>query len=290
MLDWIVRRVVVLARMVKIEHSIFALPFAYLGAFVAARGWPGWRVFLVLSVAMVSVRSYAMAFNRLLDLPYDRENPRTQQRELVIGTVRQTEAWLFMAANAAVFVLACWALNRLCLLLAFPVLLLAGIYSYTKRFTWLCHFLLGLVLGLSPLAGWLAVRPELTGTLMPVMLFMAGVIFWVAGFDMLYACQDMEFDRSRCFYSLPAVLGASTALALSSFCHVNASLFFCFGGWAAGLGWPYYTAWGVVSLVLLCEHLLISANDLSRMNLAFFTLNGIVSILLFGGVAWGLQV
>ena len=181
-----------LARLVKIEHSVFALPFAYIGLFVAAGGWPGWRAFLLLSLAMVAMRSFAMAVNRLADLRYDRANPRTAGRELVTGEVTSLQAWVFTAGCAVVFVVACWGLNRLCLVLAPVVLVWGAFYSLTKRFTWLCHFVLGSVLGLAPVAGWLAVDPRFT---LPAILFGCGVTFWTAGFDVLYACQDVDFDR-----------------------------------------------------------------------------------------------
>ena len=271
----------ILARMVKIEHSVFALPFAYLGAFLAAGGWPGLKPFLLLTLAMVAVRSFAMAFNRLTDLPYDRKNPRTMNRPLVSGEIGVGATWVFLALTAAVFVLCCWGLNPLCLRLSGPALLWSAVYSFTKRFTWLCHFFLGSVLGLAPLAGWLGVTPALSMT--PVFFFL-GVTFWVAGFDLLYACQDTDFDRKEGLFSMPARLGAPVALAVSTFCHVNATLFFLLGVWSAGLGWISYAVWAAASLILLGEHTIISAQDMSRVNLAFFTMNGGISVAFFLGV------
>jgi 4-hydroxybenzoate polyprenyltransferase len=266
-----------LARLVKIEHSVFALPFAYIGLFVAAGGWPGWRPFLLLTLAMVAMRSFAMAVNRLADLRYDRINPRTSRRELVTGEVPVRRAWVFTAVCAAVFVGACAGLNALCLALAPVALVWGAFYSLTKRFTWLCHFVLGSVLGLAPVAGWLAVRPEFA---LPAILFGCGVTCWTAGFDVLYACQDVEFDRQQGLKSLPARFGIGTALALAAFSHVDAALFYLLAGYAAGLSWIYYAFWAACSAVLLVEHRLISENDLSRVNVAFFTLNGIVAALL----------
>uniref|UniRef100_I2PY20 4-hydroxybenzoate polyprenyltransferase n=1 Tax=Desulfovibrio sp. U5L TaxID=596152 RepID=I2PY20_9BACT len=266
-----------LARLVKVEHSVFALPFAYIGLFVAAGGWPGWRPFLLLTLAMVAMRSFAMAVNRLADLRYDRLNPRTSRRELVTGEVPVGQAWVFAAVCAAVFVAACGGLNPLCLALAPVALVWGAFYSLTKRFTWLCHFVLGSVLGLAPVAGWLAVRPEFA---LPAILFGCGVTCWTAGFDVLYACQDVEFDRQQGLKSLPARFGIGTALALAAFSHVDAALFYLLAGYAAGLSWIYYAFWAVCSAVLLVEHRLISENDLSRVNVAFFTLNGIVAALL----------
>ena len=266
-----------LARLVKIEHSVFALPFAYIGLFAAAGGWPGWRAFALLTVAMVAMRSYAMAVNRLADVRYDRINPRTMGRELVTGEVSVRAAWIFTAGSAVVFVAACAGLNALCLILSPVVLVWGAFYSLTKRFTWLCHFVLGSVLGLAPVAGWLAATPEFA---LPAILFGCGVTCWAAGFDVLYACQDVDFDRSQGLHSIPSRFGVGTALALAAFAHVDAAAFYLLAGWAAGLSWVYYVFWGVCSAVLLVEHRLLSKDDLSRINMAFFTLNGIVAALL----------
>ena len=274
------RKIVLLARMVKIEHSIFALPFAYLGMLWAAGGWPGWRVFIALTVAMVAVRSFAMAVNRLADLPIDAKNPRTLTRPLVTGEIGVAETRVFIAVSAAVFVAACWFLNPLCLMLSPAALVWSGLYSFTKRFTALCHFFLGSVLGLAPLAGWLAVSPAVE--MAPVLLAL-GVTFWVGGFDILYACQDVEFDRSEGLHSLPALLGVGPALAVSTFSHVVTSLFFLLAGWASGAGLVYLAVCLAVAAILLLEHRLISEQDMSRVNLAFFTLNGFVAVFLFAG-------
>lgn len=276
-----IHRITLLARMVKIEHSIFALPFAYIGVFAAAQGWPGWRVFTLLTVAMVCVRSFAMGVNRLTDLKFDRLNPRTQDRPLVTGEIRPMEAGLFCLLTAIIFIAACAGLNPLCLALAPLALAWSAFYSLTKRFTWLCHFVLGSVLGLAPVAGWIAYDPVIT---LPAVLFLCGVTFWVAGFDILYACQDVTFDKENGLHSIPARFSVPTALTLSSFTHVNTTLFFLLAGWAAGLGWMYLLFWAVVSAVLVWEHRLIAPNDLSRINLAFFTLNGCIAIVLFAGV------
>ncbi len=271
---------VLLARMVKIEHSIFALPFAYLGMLWAAGGWPEGRVFGFLTLAMVAVRSFAMAMNRLLDLRFDAENPRTRTRPLVTGEVSVRQTVVFVAVCAAVFVGACWGLNPLCLALSPVALLWSALYSLTKRFTFLCHFFLGSVLGLAPLAGWLAVTPHVA--IAPVLLAL-GVMLWVGGFDILYACQDEDFDRRHGLHSLPARMGVPTALALSTFSHAVTGIFFLLAGWAAGAGVIYAGFCAGVVAILLYEHRLISATDLSRVNLAFFTLNGFVAVLLFAG-------
>ena len=181
---------------------------------------------------------------------------------------------------AVVFVAACLGLNTLCLVLSPVALVWGAFYSLTKRFTWLCHFALGSVLGLAPVAGWLAFRPEFA---LPAILFGCGVTCWVAGFDVLYACQDVEFDRAQGLASMPARFGVGTSLILAAFAHVDASAFFLLAGYAAGLSGWYYLFWGLCSAVLLVEHRLIGENDLSRINMAFFTLNGVVAVLLGAG-------
>ncbi len=277
----------VLCRMVKIKHSIFALPFAYMGAFLAARGWPGWETMIVLTIAMVAVRSFAMAVNRLVDLPIDRANPRTQGRPLVTGEVTPAQTWGFIAVSGIAFVLACSAMNPLCFALSPVALGMSAVYSVLKRFTWCCHFFLGAVLGLAPLAGSLAVTPVLA---VPVALFFWGVLFWVAGFDILYSCQDEAFDKEQGLYSVPVLVGLRSALLVSSFCHVNTAIFFLMAGWAADLSWAFYVVWAFMSVVLFVEHVIISPEDMSKVNMAFFTLNGVVSVVVFMGVLLGLYV
>lgn len=277
----VLERAKVYASFVKIEHSVFALPFAYVGLFLAGRGWPGFKPFLLLTVAMVAVRSYAMGVNRLLDLRYDRHNPRTQMRELVRGAMTPAGGWAFVAVCAAAFVLACWGMNRLCLYLSPVVLAWAGFYTLTKRFTWLCHLVLGSVLGLAPVAGWLSVTPEFN---LATVLFGLGVTFWVAGFDVLYACQDVEFDRSWGLNSIPVRFGVDGALPLAGLLHGAACALFALAGWGAGLGWGYFGFLMLTALLLWIEHKLISADDLSRINVAFFTINGVVAATLFLGV------
>ena len=267
--------------MVKIEHSVFALPFAYLGIFAAAEGWPGWYPLVVLTVAMVCIRSYAMAFNRIVDLHYDRLNPRTANRPLVTGEITTPQAWSFCGVMALGFVFATAGLNSLCLLLSPVALGIASLYSFTKRFTWLCHFVLGAVLALAPIAGWLAFSPHFS---LPPVLFGLAVLFWVAGFDILYACQDMEFDRRYKLYSAPAVHGIPTSLGLSSFCHANTVIFLLLAGWSIDLALPWYGVVVAVALLLYWEHRLVKSDDLSRLNLAFFAINGAISIVLFLGL------
>lgn len=280
MIGIIWRKTVLLSRMVKIEHSILALPFAYLGMLWAAGGWPDWKTFTALTLAMVAVRSFAMAVNRLVDLPIDSKNPRTQTRPLVTGELGVAETRVFIAFSALIFVGACALLNPLCLALSPVALFWSALYSFTKRFTSLCHFFLGSVLGLAPLAGWLSVTPEVA--LAPVLLAL-GVVFWVSGFDILYACQDVDFDQAEGLHSLPASAGIPVALSLSTMSHVVTGIFFLLAGWAAGAGLIYAGSCLAVAAVLLLEHRLISPQDMSRVNLAFFTMNGFVAVLLFAG-------
>lgn len=268
-------------RMIKIEHSVFALPFAYAGAFFAAGGWPGWRIMIFLTVAMVAVRSFAMAYNRLADVEIDAKNPRTQDRPLVSGELTPRFTMQFIVACATIFVLACAGLNWVCFALSPLALIWSAFYSYCKRFTHWCHFVLGSVLGLAPVAGGLAVTAEVSLT--SALLFF-GVLFWVAGFDLLYACQDREFDREEGLNSIPAKLGLRAALGISSVSHFATAAFFVLAGWAAGAGFVYFLAALGAGLFLMWEHRLISAEDMSRVNVAFFTINGIISVLLFAGV------
>lgn len=268
-------------RMIKIEHSVFALPFAYIGAFLAAGGWPGLFKILILTVAMVAVRSFAMAFNRYADLDIDRDNPRTQDRPLVTGELTTQFTLLFIVGCAVVFVIMCALMNPLCLMLSPLALGLSAFYSYCKRFTYWCHYVLGMVLGLAPVAGWLCVDPTMT---LPAALFFCGVTLWVAGFDLLYACQDAEFDAERGLWSIPARLGIPAALGISTLSHAITGVLFLLAGWAAGLGWIYFLVAVAVAVTLMAEHMLVKPDDMSRVNVAFFTMNGVIAVVLFVSV------
>ena len=277
-----------ICRMIKIEHSVFALPYAWAGAFLAARGVPSTRSLIFLTIGMIAARSFAMAFNRLADLPFDRDNPRTQQRPLVRGVISQKQTWAFCALMAIIFIAACGALNTVCLWLAVPALLFAAIYSLLKRFTALCHFWLGATLGLAPLAGWLSVNPSSLG--LPAILLFWAVTFWVAAFDIYYAFQDMDFDVAFELHSVPASLGADTALTLAAFSHAMTSIFLLLAGYAANLSWPWYIVWFGISVMLLVEHRLMRPQDLRHVNTAFFTLNGIISPVVLIGVLLGIYI
>lgn len=264
--------------MIKIEHSIFALPFAMIGMMWGANGWPGWRIFLWIVAAMVSCRSAAMAFNRILDRHIDALNERTKNRALPAGALRLSHATLFFLASVAVFLLSASMLNPLAFALS-PVALLVTLgYSTTKRFTPLSHFVLGASLGIAPAAAWIAATGRLDLAIGPVFL---AVTFWTAGFDIIYALQDEEFDKSQGLRSLPETIGAARALAVSRLCHVLAVACLAWGGAWVGAGPVYYAGVAAAGLLLAYEQSLVKPDDLSRVNMAFFTLNGFVSIGVF---------
>lgn len=277
-----------ICRMIKIEHSIFALPWAWAGSFLAANGLPPLAELFLLTIAMVAIRSFAMTFNRLADMEFDRQNQRTAKRPLLTGAISVKQAWLFSGLTAAVFVAACWALNWVCLLLSIPALAFAAAYSLLKRFTPLCHYWLGATLGLAPLAGWLAVNPAYPG-LPSVMLFLA-VTFWVGAFDIYYAFQDQDFDVKMGLHSMPADLGSHTAMVLAAFSHTNTVIFLILTGITASLGWPWYVLCAAIAVLLLYEHRLVNPDDLKNINMAFFTMNGIISPLVLLGVILGIYI
>ncbi len=272
--------------MIKFEHSIFALPFAILGALLAAGGWPPWRALGWIVVAMVGARSAAMTFNRIVDRRLDRENPRTRARALAAGTLSVGFAVGFLIVSIVVFELAAWRLNRLCLELSPLALGWVLFYSYTKRFTALAHWVLGIGLGIAPAAAWIAVR----GSLAPRILLLTGAVaLWVAGFDLLYACQDIDFDRSRPeLHSTPKRLGVARSLRLAQVCHLAMLALLVWLLVVSHLGALAWVGVVLVAALLAYEHSLLSPHDLSRMNAAFFTINGYIGILLL--VFWGASI
>lgn len=264
--------------MIKIEHSIFALPFAMLGMMWGADGWPGWSKFAWIVVAMVSCRSSAMAFNRIHDRHIDALNDRTRMRALPAGTLLLSHAMAFFLASVGVFLVSAWMLNRLAFLLS-PIALLVTLgYSATKRFTPLCHFVLGASLGIAPAAAWIATTGRLDLAIGPIF---AAVMFWTAGFDIIYALQDVEFDKSQRLRSLPETVGIPRALTISRISHSLAIACLVWGGLWVGAGALYFVGIGVAALLLAYEQSLVKPDDLSRVNMAFFTLNGFVSIGVF---------
>lgn len=278
-------KLALILEMIKIQHTVFALPFAFMGALMAARGLPTAEQAWFILLAMVGARSAAMAFNRLVDARIDAQNPRTAGRALPRGLLSRGFTLGFIGVSSLLLFYAASRLNPLALALSPLALAVVLGYSYTKRFTWASHLVLGAALGLAPVAGWIAVRGEVQVT--PLVLGVS-VMLWVAGFDVLYALQDEEFDRKVGLHSLPVRLGRGRAMALARRLHVGAGLGFFFTGWLAGLGPLYYLAASAAGFLLWWEHRLLSPHDLSRLNQAFFTLNGVVSICL--GVATLLSV
>jgi 4-hydroxybenzoate polyprenyltransferase len=281
-------RIKTVLEMIKFEHSVFALPFALTGALLAARstrhGWPSLRQTLWIVAAMVAARSAAMTMNRIADLRYDRENPRTQQRALPAGTLTLQFAWLFTLAAVAVFFVAAWQLNPLALKLAPVAIAILFFYSFTKRFTNWSHLFLGFALGISPAAAWIAI----TGGLDPRMLLLcAAVTLWVGGFDVLYACQDLDYDRRAGLFSVPKKFGIARALLIARAMHIGVIALLGLLALGFGLPWPAWAGIAVVASLLAYEHSLVKADDLSKLDAAFFTVNGYISMLflLFWGAA-----
>jgi 4-hydroxybenzoate polyprenyltransferase len=276
--------------MIKFEHSVFALPFALTGALLAFRedGFNTvgiWRKLLWIVVAMVSARSAAMAFNRIVDAPIDGRNPRTKNRHIPAGLLSVGFCRLFTVVSGLVFLFAAWELNTLCFRLAPPALATVFVYSYTKRFTHFSHVVLGFALGIAPAAAWIAVR----GSLDPRILWLtAAVMFWTAGFDVIYSCQDYEFDCATGLFSLPRLCGIKGALMMARVLHVLMIASLLMLVWRLHLGVLALAGVCAVMALLVYEHGLVKANDLSRVNAAFFTINGWVSVLFF--VFWAADV
>ncbi len=280
-------RIRTVLEMIKFEHSVFALPFALVGALLAARAgdrWPTiWQLVWIV-VAMVGARSAAMTMNRIADVEYDRRNPRTARRALATGELSLGFAWAFTIAASAVLVIAAWQLNRLALELSPVALAILFFYSYTKRFTSWSHLVLGFCLGISPAAAWIAIRGSLDAR---ILILCAAVTLWVGGFDVLYACQDVDFDRSAGLHSVPKRFGIASALAVARVMHLLMIGLLIWLAWSFHLPWLAWVGVAVVAVLLGYEHSLVKANDLSKMDAAFFTVNGYISLvfLLFWGAA-----
>lgn len=276
--------------MIRFSHTIFAMPFAMIGFFLGLAHsplnvGPGWnfvylgkdfiagRLIEVL-LCMIFARSAAMAFNRWLDVKFDALNPRTAIREIPRGIISRNSALRFVVVNCLLFILCTWFINPLCFVLSFVALAVVLGYSYTKRFTPLCHLVLGLGLSLAPIGAYLAVAGRFD--LLPI-LFSLTVIFWVSGFDIIYALQDEEFDRSQRLYSMPSWLGKAKALRVSEFLHLLSTVCVVIAGIYGGFGWLYWGGVAVFMGMLIYQHMIVKPNDLSRVNLAFMTANGIAS-------------
>jgi 4-hydroxybenzoate polyprenyltransferase len=276
--------------MIKFEHSVFALPFALTGALLAiydgSLDWANmWGKLLLIVVAMVGARSAGMTFNRIIDAAIDARNPRTRMRHIPAGILSRGFAWAFLVVSVAVFVWAAWMLNPLCLTLSPVALVIVFGYSLTKRFTSLSHLVLGFALGIAPAAAWIAIRGSLDTR---ILWLTAAVTFWTAGFDIIYSCQDIDFDRSENLFSIPKRFGVSGALWLSRLLHAVMIVCLVFLWHQFALGLLGAAGVAAIALLLLYEHSLVKPNDLSRVNAAFFTVNGYVSVLFF--VFWAADV
>src|SRR3990172_9238952 len=277
--------------LIKFEHTVFALPFAYLGMLLAARGWPTWSQFFWITVAMAAARTLAMGTNRLADRWIDARNPRTANRPLVKGSISVRTALVGSLIAGGLLALAAWQLGSLPFqLLPGAYLFLIG-YSFTKRFTWLSHFIVGFTDGLAPMGAWAAIRNSLfTVEDLPAWILLGVVTFWIGGFDLIYACQDVEVDREEGLKSIPARFGVHFALYLSWISHALTILLLLLLGIVSGLGWPYWVGMLVVLGLLAWEHLLIHPDDLSNINVAFFNINSYISITLLLAILISLYI
>ena len=277
------------ADMIKFSHSIFALPFALIATFLAGRhlegGYPTVTHIVLIVICMVAARSAAMTFNRIADYAIDARNPRTAQRPLQAGRLSLIQAWFFLCLSSATYALGCFSFyfllpapNKWPMLLGGPVLAYLFTYSFAKRFTRYSHFILGSAIAISPVAAWIAVDPGSLGW--PAVLLSGAVTLWIGGFDIIYACQDIAVDRREGLHSLPARLGPAHALYIARICHFLTVVLLVFVGVTAQLGWLYYVGVALVAGLLLVENLSVRADDFSKVNLAFFTINGIVSVVM----------
>ncbi len=268
-----------LLNMIKFPHTVFALPFALMGALLAAKGLPPADKLFWIVVAMVGARTAAMTFNRIVDTDLDARNPRTDNREMPKGIVTNKQAAIMVLVSIALFEWAAFSLNRLCFLLSPVALLVILGYSFTKRFTKYSHLVLGLSLALAPIGAWIAVRGSVS---LPIVILGMAVLFWVAGFDILYGIQDIEFDKGTGLYSIPRYFGVRTSLIIARIFHLLTFGILFLVYFLLGLGGYYLIGLFVVGALLIYEHSIISEKDLSRLNMAFFNMNGYISVTIFG--------
>ena len=278
-----IKKLLLVLELIKFQHTIFALPFAFLGALLASREIPPWQTSAWILVAMIGARSAAMAFNQLADHQFDALNPRTQSRVLPTSQISRGFVSLFTVISTALFFFSAWNLNQLALLLTLPAIAIIFAYSFTKRVTFLSHLFLGLSLAIAPVGGWVAVNGSLE--LEPFLIGIS-VMFWVSGFDIIYACQDLEFDRKMGLNSIPQRFGILVSLRIAKIFHFAMTGFLLLAFWVSGLSWLSWVGFIVVVISLLYEHSLVKETDLSRINVAFFTVNGFIGIalLLFVGI------
>ena len=263
---------------IKFEHTVFALPFAYIAMMLAARGWPSWHVIVWVTLAMVGGRTLAMSVNRLADRFIDARNPRTAGRHLPTGLLTSGQVATAAVLSAALLFFSAWRINPLCLALApLAAVFLIG-YSYTKRFTWLSHWILGFTDGIAAAGGWIAVREAFDP---PALILWFALTVWIGGFDLIYACQDIEFDRANGLYSIPAQFGAERAFQVAEIAHGASIGFLATVGALLGLPWPFWIGVGVAAWLLLWEHRLVRPDDLTHIDMAFFTINSYLSLSVF---------
>lgn len=272
----------VFLEMIKFEHTLFALPFAYMGAILGSMvlkdALPSWGQIGWITLAMVGARSAAMGLNRVIDKVIDGKNPRTAGRAIPAGLLSSKEVLLFIVIALGLLFIATSQLNTLCMELLPIAVFFLVIYSYTKRFTWACHLILGLTIALAPLGGWVAVTGKID---LVSLVFYFTVAFWTAGFDIIYACQDIEFDRKEGLYSIPSRFGIPKALFLAKFFHFLTAVGFMGLYFLTELSWVYFAGIILAYIILIYEHRLVSPKDLSKLNTAFFTMNGVLSVLVF---------
>jgi 4-hydroxybenzoate polyprenyltransferase len=278
----VLKKFKIFLEMIKFEHTLFALPFAYMGAILGSmvlnNELPNWAQIGWITLAMVGARSAAMGLNRVVDKVIDAKNPRTAGRAIPAGLLSSKEVLLFIVISLALLFYATIHLNALCTKLLPLAVFFLVIYSYTKRFTWACHLILGLTIALAPLGGWVAVTGRIDGV---SLIFYFTVAFWTAGFDVIYACQDIEFDRKEGLYSIPSRFGIPKALFLAKLFHVLTAIGFMSLYYLTDLSWVYFAGIILAYLVLIYEHRLVSPKDLTKLNTAFFTMNGVLSVLVF---------
>jgi 4-hydroxybenzoate polyprenyltransferase len=276
---YLLKKITSILDLIKFSHTIFSFPFAVMSAFLAAGGFPGMKQLLLILAALVAARSAAMSFNRLVDTSYDAHNPRTAYRVVLQKKIGRSYVWVFTIVCIIFFIICAWLLNQLAFYMTpLAILIILG-YSYTKRFTHLSHFILGFALGLSPIGAWVGVQGTLTT--IPFLLAFA-VVLWTAGFDIIYACQDMEHDIKTGLYSIPKKLGIKGALILSGILHLFMVLLLLALSRYTGLGIIYTIGVCIIAALLFYEHSLVKPKDLSKINTAFFTVNGIISVGLMG--------
>lgn len=277
-LSGVVVKVVLYLKMIKIAHSVFALPFAFTGAILAASGIPSLSQLFWITVAMVGARSGAMGLNRIIDRKIDAANPRTKAREIPSGKIKVRDAFVFTLISLAVLIFAAYNLNPMCLKLSPVAIAVLVLYSYTKRFTWMAHFVLGIAISAAPLGAWIAVKGTFDLKIIPLSI---AVVFWLAGFDVLYALQDIEFDRSYGLYSIPQTFGVRKSLILSRIFHSITWLLLSVTGIIFHMNIAYWAGMILVAGLLIYEHSLVKPDDLSKLNMAFFNMNGYISVAVF---------